>query len=214
MPMTQKNEKHVAVSYFFEAFFTLLFDKSDGEGADLAASAESVVRRTYRPDLPLITSPHKLPVCRLLSEAYRYSRETPLAAVIEALEAIEPLLLWQQNPNYTNENMGSGYMENYGYANLIGRLGLIPSSEVAVGVGLWGPAFIYPLHHHPAEELYLLLGAPTSFYTERHGWREVPTGGIVHTRPWEKHAMRFENGPSLMGYLWQGEVRTQATLTG
>ena len=93
-----------------------------------------------------------------------------------------------------------------GHANaiVICRGGLEERNDVSVGISLIAPDIRYPEHHHPPEEVYLVL---SQGHWQKSGgaWFEPGIGGLVHNPPGIRHAMRSGTTPLLATWcLWNG----------
>jgi quercetin dioxygenase-like cupin family protein len=145
-------------------------------------------------------TPATLPVLKYSSVL---AAEVPAFArsVSDELFRISPRLLWGQS--YPASVVGAQFLENYGWTEIAGLRGPIPSEHVAVGFLMLGPATSYPRHRHEAEEIYVPLSGTASWQGGSGVWREEPPGSvIVHERD-EPHAMHTASGPMLALYLWR-----------
>lgn len=101
--------------------------------------------------------PSRLTVCRFWEPSLRASSGAP-RALIAALEGLGPSLSWTQNPNYRRRPPDVTFLDNYGYAVIAGPTdgpsALAAAPRLALGVLLLGPHAHYPLHAHPAVEIY------------------------------------------------------------
>ena len=124
-----------------------------------------------------------------------------------ALAAISPLLNWRQNPNYSDELMGDGYMDNYGYAELVGGdASFFDAEDIRCGLFLLGPDRHYPKHHHAAEEVYNVLASEASLWRRGdEAWRSYPLGTPIYHPPWIVHETKTGPDPLLALYSWYGE---------
>ena len=123
-------------------------------------------------------------------------------AVTDELFRLAASLHWAQS--YPASAVGAQFLENYGYTEIAGLRGPIPSEHVAIGFLILGPATLYPLHRHEAEEIYVPVSGTAAWQARR--WnvaRHAPPGSvIVHERD-EPHAMRTSSEPMLALYLWR-----------
>ena len=170
-----------------------------GKLADAAASVASI-----------------LPVCRFWSVALGQAGAGAGASGM-ALAAVAPRLTWAQNPNYRRSPPSPDFLDNYGYAVLAGPSDGPPAlarhDQLAFGVLLLGPHTHYPLHHHPAAEVYIPLNR-AEWWRGDGPWREEAAGAVIHHPPNMPHATRAGGAPLLALYLWRGELATHAILTG
>lgn len=137
--------------------------------------------------------PVQLPVCRWLA-GMAGGLAGEVAAHAGALE-------WRQT--YGAADFGAGFLERYGWTEIIGLRGPIPSERVAAGFLLLGPDVTYPAHAHEAEEIYLPLSG-RAWWQKGEAWRQVEPRTAIHHPGWVPHAMRTEAEPLLALYLWRG----------
>jgi len=157
---------------------------------------------------PLELSPHVIPASRLLDEALR---ATSLSAVIAATI---PLFRWRQNPNYSAANMGADFMAGYGYVEFAGpKDALFHAPKIRAGLLLLGPGLHYPLHAHPAEEIYHPLTEGSLWRRGDEEWRSVPAGTAIHHPPLIPHETKAGDRTLLALYCWRGDTATEARLT-
>lgn len=124
------------------------------------------------------------------------------ADLADALRRAAPALYWRQT--YQSGEIGADFLDNYGWTELVGRRGILPSGRLACGILLLGPYTSYPRHRHPAEELYLPLSGTAAWQRGDEDWRENSPGTAVHHRSDEPHAMRTFGQPLLALYAWCG----------
>ena len=76
--------------------------------------------------------------------------------------------------------------------------------DVLAGASLVAPGVRYPDHHHPPEEIYVVL-TPGEWRQESRPWHEPGVGAVVHNPPGIVHAMRAGDTPLLaLWFLWLG----------
>ena len=156
---------------------------------------------------PLSSSPHAIPASRLLDKALG---ATSLSAAIA--EAV-PLFRWRQNPNYNAANMGGDFMHGYGYVEFAGpKDALFHAPEIRAGLLLLGAGLHYPLHAHPAEEIYHPLTEGSLWRRGDEEWRIVPPGTAIHHAPLMPHETRAGERTLLALYCWRGDTATEARL--
>ena len=155
-------------------------------------------------------------VCRFWEASLRAARESVPPGLVEALETLRPALAWTQNPNYRREPPDATFLDNYAYAVIAGPVDGPPALAVdprlALGVLLLGPHAHYPLHAHPAVEIYYPLTGG-EWWLDDGPWRAEPPGAVIHHAPNVRHATRAGSTPLLAIYLWRGDLATHAKLT-
>ena len=176
--------------------------------ADFAALVRSIEPRSA---CPLSTTEH-LPVCRFLAPALTAAS----GSLADALRELAPSLTWAQNPNYRRRPPGPTFLDSYGYAVIAGPAdgppALVVDTRLALGVLLLGPGTHYPLHAHPAVEVYYTLTAG-EWWRGGGPWQLQGPGTAIHHAPHVRHATRAGTSPLLAVYLWQGDLATHASLT-
>jgi mannose-6-phosphate isomerase-like protein (cupin superfamily) len=155
----------------------------------------------------------RMPVRGHLAAAILAARGGPLGELADAFDAIEPISAWQQNPNYTADAIGSPFLENYGYVEVVGPGRTIASDEFLIGFLLLGPRTLYPDHSHAAAEIYHVVSGIANWWREDRGWARLPAGTAIAHGPHIRHATRTGDEPLLALYCWQGEIGTAARLS-
>ena len=79
-------------------------------------------------------------------------------------------------------------------AEIIGPKGLVFSDDITVGVTLMRPDIVYPDHHHPPEEVYIVL-SPGFWRQNNEEWWSPGPGGYVYNPPDILHAMKSSADP-------------------
>ncbi len=151
-----------------------------------------------------------LPVLRWLNAP---GTELPAdcARVVAALRAAAAALVWRQT--YTAEEVGTEFLDNYAWTELIGERGPVYSSTLACGLLLLGPDTVYPPHRHVAEEMYVPVSGTAAWQQGDGVWRTRTPGTLIHHASNERHAMRVGAEPLLAVFLWHGgHLAEQATL--
>lgn len=159
----------------------------------------------------------RLTVSRVWATSLQAANGIP-RALVTALETLGPRLSWAQNPNYRRLPPDPSFLDNYGYAVIAGPTegppALAADPRLAVGVLLLGPHAHYPLHSHPAIEIYYPLTAGAEWWCGDGPWRPEPAGAVIHHAPNVRHATRAGASALLAIYLWRGDLATHARLTG
>ena len=138
------------------------------------------------------------PACRFLAAALENARAAPeVAPLAEAFAALEPELAWVRRPD--SEEHGETFRDGHANAWLVGPTGLEQRSDVLVGASLLAPGIRYIDHHHPPEEIYIVMSGG-EWYREDRGWHTPGIGGVVYNPSDAVHAMR--SGPKPLLALW------------
>lgn len=147
--------------------------------------------------------PSSLSVLGWLAQAARHALPGPHAVLAHAVAEATTGLTWRQT--YPEHDVSDAFLERYGWSEICGLAGPVPSATLACGVLLLGPETHYPPHHHAAAELYVPLSGEAEWQCGVGDYvLRTPGSCIVH-RPGESHAMRTFAAPLLALYLWSGE---------
>src|SRR5271169_44578 len=84
-----------------------------------------------------------LPVCRWLPNLEKLAI-APTVGLVKEFIAAAPAIDWRQT--YSAEDLGLEFLENYGWSELVGLRGPIPSESIACGFLMLGPETEYPAH--------------------------------------------------------------------
>jgi mannose-6-phosphate isomerase-like protein (cupin superfamily) len=160
----------------------------------------------FLPDWPRLaivraTQPRRLPVCRWLDSLEPLAAPETRALVREFVAATETLE-WRQT--YSAADFGPEFLDSYGWTELIGLRGPIPSETVACGFLMLGPRIQYPAHAHEAEEIYLPLAGEALWMRGREDFVARAPGEMIEHPRWTPHATRTVGQPMLALYVWRG----------
>jgi hypothetical protein len=143
----------------------------------------------------------------VLASAITLGRAGPLAAIAAALAATSGLP-WQYH--YTPRPGEADLGDRIGFAELIGPDGPLIAPACRVGFTLMAPDTVYPMHRHPAIELYLVIAGHAEWATPAGGRILPPGEGVLHATNLP-HAMRTFGEPLLALYGWHGDIDTPPT---
>jgi hypothetical protein len=150
--------------------------------------------------------PQSLPVLRWLPQVCEAAPPFSCELVGALLEAAS-LLAWRRS--YTLEEVGAGFLDNYGWTELIGLEGPTVSQSIACGVLLLGPEVTYPAHSHEAEEIYVPLAGTAAWKRGSESWRKRTPGSVIHHARHQPHAMQTHSSALLALYLWRSKDLAQ-----
>lgn len=135
-------------------------------------------------------------------------------ALAEALSNLMPALHLTRSESYLAAPPSADFANNYGYSVICGPESgppaLIKDAEISFGLMLLGPATHYPLHSHPADEIYYTVTGPSFWRTGADTWSSRETGEIIHHPSWIPHATLAADRPLVLLYVWQGDLDTDA----
>lgn len=143
-----------------------------------------------------------LPVLRWLPEL-QIPESVHLRALLAAVRTAASVLAWHQS--YEASEVGSDFLNNYGWAEVVGLSGEVPCESLACGFLLLGPNTFYPPHRHEAEEIYIPVSGTARWRKGDAPWCERPPGALIHHAPQEPHSMRTGASALLALYLWRSD---------
>ena len=152
-----------------------------------------------------IVSNHR-PVLSWMPEAVAAAHKKALF-LMDKLASVADQIAWGQT--YAVDDFGSGFLERYGWTELIGLRGPAASERIACGFLMLGPEIEYPQHSHEAEEIYIPLTEPTFWMRGNEDWKSRPPCRPIYHASRMPHAMRTESTPLLALYLWRGGNLTE-----
>jgi len=211
--------RRAALAAFLAELEAALRDVAATVDPGTAGSLSEFVRLVRSIDLDVATpesaaSPARLPVCRFWEQSL--AAATP-RRVVSSLRSLAVSLSWAQNPNYRRSPPDATFLDNYGYAVIAGPAdgppALATDPRLALGVLLLGPRAHYPLHAHPAVEIYYTLTPECEWWRGDGPWRHEPPGAVIHHAPNVRPATRAGASPLLAIHLWRGDLATHAALT-
>jgi quercetin dioxygenase-like cupin family protein len=144
----------------------------------------------------------RLAVCRHLETALEpaHLQPGPVGELADAFAAIESRLTWMARTDAATQ--GEQFLHGHANAVIVGPEGLEARNDVRIGVSLMAPHTRYPDHHHPPEEVYLVLSGG-EWRQGNDPWHEPGIGGLVYNPPNVVHAMRSAERPLLaLWFLW------------
>jgi hypothetical protein len=153
----------------------------------------------------------RLPICDHLPTALEHARRQPgpASTLADAFAVIEPQLNWKVRPGA--EAHGEQFLNGHANATIIGPEGLETRPDVWFGVSLMAPHTRYPDHHHPPEEIYVVL-SDGQWRQASKPWHAPGIGGLVYNPPDIVHAMRSAEHPLLaLWFLWTDPSHRRAS---
>ncbi len=135
--------------------------------------------------------------------------ESELAAAIASLDGH---LKWLQSKSYTDEILGEGFLQNYGWCEIIGPQGFFAGDDFLLGLLMLGPHRHYKDHYHPAPELYWPLTGPTEWKQGSGSFETKSAGTVIYHAPNVHHATKTAGHPLLAVWSWTRDTHTPAKL--
>jgi quercetin dioxygenase-like cupin family protein len=135
-------------------------------------------------------------------------------ALAKALADLMPAIHLTRSDSYLAAPPSADFGNNYGYGVICGPESgppaLIKDAEISFGLMFLGPQTHYPLHSHPADEIYYTVTGPSFWRTADDAWSSREAGEIIHHPSWIPHATLAGDRPLVLLYVWQGDLDTDA----
>ena len=196
------------VQFLIESFEVKLKTFS-GEGVD------AVLARLHAQDRSatsvVVPEPTTLPVLRYLDQCLVEAHNFDVG-IASGISALQPHLQWRQSKAYNDALLGTGFIENYGWCEIIGPRGFFPGDDFLLGLLMLGPNQHYRDHFHPAPELYWPLTSATEWRMSEEPLTPKPAGSVIWHRPNVIHATRTGVAPLLTFWSWTQDTATPARL--
>ena len=178
-------------------------------------AAEQVLNRLAGQDLTtadfIEPRPASIEVTRFFAQTIA---ETMMfnSVVAAALASLDGHLKWCQSSTYTDEILGQGFAQNYGWSEIIGPKGFFKGDDFLLGILMLGPNRHYKDHYHPAPELYWPLTGPTDWKQGAGSFETKQAGAVIYHAPMVHHATKTAEQPLLAVWCWTKDTHTPAKL--
>lgn len=128
--------------------------------------------------------------------ALRPFRDSALAAARSA----------QWRDTYRDTAFGATLHAHFGSFEVLGRDTVLGAAGMRSFLVYQAPGFHYPMHHHPAEELYLVLAGAGEFHLHGRPARRLGPGETAHHPENAPHALTTHDAPVIAYVVWKGEI--------
>ena len=153
-------------------------------------------------DLVKVDQPcEKIPATELVSK-FELRGTEKTQNLIEIIKENTSLVNWQRT--YKEEEVGSDFLNRYGYYELIGPEGHYHSNKIRGFIAYWGEELTYDWHSHEAEEIYFILAGSGLFRT-KEGEKILKANETCFHKSWQSHSMVTFSEPILTFVLWRGK---------
>lgn len=141
-------------------------------------------------------------VSRYFETALTAAEQGRYRRVSKLVRQVADLLVWSQNPSYSEAKLGAHFMRNYVFGLLTGPDAPLAQDAAPSGFLLLGPNTEYPAHSHVPREIYLVLTPDVEWQLDGKKWFSVTPGEAIYHAPKQTHAMRTNDTPMLAFAAW------------
>jgi len=134
-----------------------------------------------------------------------------MAPLRDALQQAAPTAFWRDT--YRNTGYGEVLHANFGCYEVLGRQTPLQAKGMRSFVIYQKAGFHYPWHHHPAEELYLVVAGEGEFHLDGAKPRRLGPGDTAFHASNAPHALITHESPVIAYVLWRGDLETKPVWT-
>lgn len=152
---------------------------------------------------------HVDPLCAVLQADT--TLRSPYPTFQSACLAAGPQALWRDT--YKDTEIGDVLHAHFGTFEILGRDTPLKTDEMRSFLIYQRPGYHYPLHHHPSEELYLVLAGDADFSIDGQKARRLGPGDTAFHASNLPHALTTTERSILAYVLWRGDITTKPVFT-
>ena len=153
--------------------------------------------------------PHTDPLCDALQADSTLSG--PHSAFQTACLHAAPHAKWRDT--YRDTPIGEVLHAHFGTFEILGRDTPLQTDTMRGFLIYQTPGYYYPLHHHPAEEIYLVLAGEADFVVEDGETRRLGPGDTSFHASNQPHALTTTDRSILANVLWRGDIDIKPVFT-
>lgn len=179
-----------------------------------ALHAATPALRDFCPFPDPVTPQHVTPHHDKLADAMAACQgaTTPaLAPFRDACITASPVAMWRET--YKDTPQGEAIHDIFATYEILGRDTALGTPAMRGFIVYQAPGAHYPLHHHPAEELYLVIAGSGDFTIEGEGTRTLGPGDTSFHASNAPHALTTGDTGITAYVLWRGDLLTKPVFT-
>ena len=132
-------------------------------------------------------------------------------ALQDAIRAASDAVHWRET--YKDTNIGDDFMDRFACYCIIGDNAPFMSAAIRLFIVYMPPHFYYPWHHHPAEEMYMVVSGNGVFKRKDCPDERLTEGETSFHQSNQPHAMETLDDPVLCLVAWRDDFETPPVLT-
>lgn len=129
----------------------------------------------------------------------------------QAIVGAAPVAHWRET--YKDTDIGADFLTRFGCYCIIGEGGPYLSSDIRLYMVYMPAHFYYPWHHHPAEEIYLVVSGSALFKKGMCADEVLSPGQTSFHKSNQPHAMATQEEPVLCLVAWRDQFETPPVWT-
>ena len=128
-----------------------------------------------------------------------------------AIRAAGEIAHWRAT--YQDTDIGREFKDRFGCYCIIGENGPFSSDALRLYMVYMPAHFYYPWHHHPAEEIYMVVSGRATFMRRGQPDEALSEGRTSFHESDQPHAMETLTDPVLCLVAWRNQFQTPPVLT-
>lgn len=132
-------------------------------------------------------------------------------ALQEAIRAASDAVHWRET--YKDTDIGDAFMDRFACYCIIGENAPFMSDAIRLFMVYMPPHFYYPWHHHPAEEMYMVVSGNGVFKRKGCPDETLTEGETSFHKSNQPHALETLDEPVLCLVVWRDDFETPPVLT-
>ncbi len=129
----------------------------------------------------------------------------------DALVACAPLAQWRET--YQGTDLAAEFRTKFACYEVLGVDAPFGCDTMRSFVVWMPPGMTYPWHHHPAEEIYVVLAGQAEFALHGEENRILGPGESIFHPSNRPHALFCHDTPVMTYVLWRGDLATRPVFT-
>lgn len=132
-------------------------------------------------------------------------------ALQDAIRAASDAVHWRRT--YKDTDIGDDFMDKFACYCIIGENAPFMSAAIRLFMVYMPPHFYYPWHHHPAEEMYMVVSGNGVFKRKGCPDERLTEGDTSFHQSNQPHALETLGDPVLCLVAWRDDFEKPPVLT-
>ena len=159
---------------------------------------------------PIALTPNHIPAADALYNE-TWNEQSKFSDFRDAPRAAGERALWRTT--YEGSKIDQDFLDRFACYCVIGEGGAWKSQEMSSYIVYMPPHLDYPFHHHPAEELYVVLEGKAVFEMDGQPGRQVGVGDTIFHPSNAPHATHTAEKSLLAYVVWRNRLNVKPVWT-